>query len=112
MYFAKITNAHNAKNRLQDYVGKQLKSLDCLMVAHPGEFKKHLETIVHRANLKFLRCRPLVSYLHTAYTTGDFNAGVSEVIQFSLYAGRGVFEGSLNQVPVTPPEGVQTTLFS
>lgn len=112
MYFAKITNSHNAKNRLQEYVSKQLKPLECLTVDDPKAFAKHLETTVHRANNKFPRCRPLVSYLHTAYTNGDFNAGVGEVIQFSLYSQRGSFEGTPDHVPVTPNEGVQTAMFS
>lgn len=112
MYFAKITNSHNAKNRLQEYVSKQLKQLECLTVDDPESFKKHLETTVHRANNKFPRCRPLVSYLHTAYTKGDFNAGVGEVIQFSLYSQRGTFERLPDHIAVTPNEGVQTSMFS
>ena len=111
MFFAKITNSHNTKNRLQEYVSKQLKPLECLTVKEPESFKKHLESTVHRANLKFPRCRPLVSYLHTAHMAGHFTAGVAEVIQFSLYAQRGVFEPQTH-VPVTPNEGIQTDIFS
>lgn len=112
MFFAKITNSHSTKNRLQEYLSKQLKPLECLTVDDPDAFKKHLETTVHRANLKFPRCRPLVCYLHTAYTNGDFTAGVGEVVQFSLYAHRGVFEGPQAHVPVTANEGIQTAIFS
>jgi hypothetical protein len=112
MYFAKITNSHNANNRLNEYVSKQLKPLECLTVEDPKAFKKHLKTTVHRANNKFPRCRPLVSYLHTANTNGDFNAGVGEVIQFSLYSQRGTFERLPDHVTVTSNEGVQTAMFS
>ncbi|WP_018619751.1 hypothetical protein [Spirosoma luteum] len=112
MYFAKITNHCNTKNRLQEYVSKQLKPLECLTVEDPEVFKKHLETTVHRANLKFPRCRPLVSYLQEAYSKGDFTAGVGELIQFSLYSQRGVFAGPPEPVPITPKEGVQASLFA
>lgn len=112
MYFIKVTNSHNAKNRLQEYVGKQLRTLECLTLEDPQALKTHLEATVHRANLKFPRCRPLVAYLHTAYVNGDFNAGVSDVVQFSLYQQRGVFAGPEEHIPVTPNEGVQAALFA
>lgn len=112
MYFAKITNSYNAKNRLQEYLSKQLKSLECLTVEDPEAFKKYLETTVHKANLKFPRCRPLVSYLHTAYSSGGFSAGVSDLIQFNLYKQRGVFELTQTPAPVHPNEMVQVSLFS
>lgn len=112
MYFIKITNLHNSKNRLQDYVSKQLRQLECLTLDDRQALKKHLEATVHRANGKFPRCRPLVAYLHAAYTNGDFNAGVGEVIQFSLYAQRGVFKGPVDHVPVTANEGIQAHLFN
>ena len=111
MYFAKITNSYNAKNRLQEYISKQLKSLECLMVEDPEAFKTHLEPMVHRANLKFPRCRPLVSYLHTAYSSDGFTAGVSDLIQFSLYQQRGLFEPTQAAPHVHLNEGSQTYLF-
>lgn len=111
MLFVKITNSHASKNRLQDYLSKQLKPLECLTVDDPEAFRKHLETMTHKANLRFPRCRPLVSYLHTAYTHGDYRAGVGEVVEFSLYAQRGVFEGVPAHVPITANEGVQSILF-
>ncbi|GAB3900117.1 hypothetical protein [Spirosoma agri] len=112
MYFAKITNSYNAKNRLQEYLSKQLKSLECLTVEDPKAFKKYLETTVHKANLKFPRCRPLVSYLHPAYSSSGFSAGVSDLIQFNLYELRGRFEPTQSPAPVHPNEMVQTSLFS
>lgn len=112
MFFAKITNSYNAKNRLQEYLSKQLKQLECLNVADTDAFKKHLETTVHRANLKFPKCTPLVSYLHPSYTSGDYTAGVGDLIQFSLYAHRGSFEPGQAPAPVTTNEGIQTDIFS
>lgn len=111
MYFVKITNQHSAKNRLQEYLSKQLSQLECLTVDNPDTFKKYLETTVHRANLKFPRCRPLVSYLHTAYASGGFTVGVSEIIQFSLYEQRGAFSGLLSDEPARS-EGTQVAIFS
>ena len=112
MYFAKITNSYNTENRLQDYLSKQLKSLECLTVEDPEAFKKYLDATVHKANLKFPRCRPLVSYLHTAYSSGGFSAGVSDLIQFNLYEQRGVFETMQTPAPSHSNEMVQASLFS
>ena len=112
LYFAKITHYHSSKNRLQEYVGKQVKQLECQTVGDPQAFGKHLEQLVHRANLKFPRCRPLVTYFHKAHTQGDYSAGVSEVIEFSLYAQRGIFAGPQDHVPITPNEGIQATMFA
>lgn len=111
MFFAKITNSHNSKNRLTEYVGKQVKQLECQTVEDPAAFGKHLEQLVHRANYKFPRCHPLKAYLNKAYTEGDYSAGVSEVVEFRLYAQRGVFQGVQAHVPVTPGEGQQATMF-
>lgn len=111
MFFAKITNSHSSKNRLQEYVGKQVKQLECQVLDNPDAFGKHLEQLVHRANLKFPRCRPLVAYLRKAHTQGDYSAGVNEVVQFSLYAQRGVFKGVQSHVPITLNEGQQARLF-
>jgi hypothetical protein len=111
MHFAKITNSHSSKNRLQEYVGKQVKQLECQTVEDPQAFGKHLEQLVHRANLKFPRCRPLVAYYHKAHTQGDYSAGVGDVVQFSLYAQRGEFRGVQAHVPVTPNEGQQASIF-
>ena len=112
MYFAKITNSHNSKNRLQEYVGKQAKQLECQTVEDPQAFGKHLEQLVHRANYKFPRCRPLAAYLRKAHTQGDYSAGIDEVIQFSLYAQRGVFGGVQAHLPLAPNEGVQVSIFT
>lgn len=112
MYFAKITTTYNGKNRLQEYLTKQLKSMECLTVEDPEAFKKYLETTVHKANLKFPRCRPLVSYLHTAHSSGGFTAGVSDLIQFNLYEQRGVFESTQAPPPVHANEGIQASIFS
>lgn len=112
MYFAKITNSYNAKNRLQEYLSKQLKTLECLTVEDPEAFKKHLETAAHKANLKFPRCHPLVSYMHPAYSSGGFTAGVGDLIQFSLYEQRGTFDPAQAPAPVHQNEGVQSSLFS
>ncbi|GAA4459290.1 hypothetical protein GCM10023189_32750 [Nibrella saemangeumensis] len=111
MYFAKITNYQHPKNKLQDYLQKQLKALECVTVENPEEFKKHLETTVHRANGKFLRCRPLQAYFHAAYTQGDLTCGISELIQFSLYAQRGVFDPSGTSAAVMQGEAAQAELF-
>jgi len=111
MFFAKITNSHNSRNRLQEYVGKQVRQLECQVLDDPDAFGKHLEQLVHRANLKFPRCRPLVTYFRKAHTQGDYSAGVNEVVQFSLYAQRGVFNGAQGHIPITPNEGQQASLF-
>ncbi|GAA4419302.1 hypothetical protein GCM10023187_53480 [Nibrella viscosa] len=111
MYFAKITNYHHPKNKLQDYLQKQLKALECVTVENPEEIKKHLETTVHRANGKFPRCRPLQAYYHTTYSQGDLTCGISELIQFSLYAQRGVFDPSTTSSAAVPGEAAQAELF-
>lgn len=112
MYLIKITNSHPATNRLKEYIDKQLRQLECMNVADPETLKKHLERIVYRANVCHPRCHPLKSYLQTAYTNGDYTAGVSELIQFSLYAHRGEFGPVANAGPVPPGESTQTVLFS
>lgn len=112
MYFAKITSYSNSKNRLQEYLGKQLRQLECLTVEDPQAFGKHIEQLVHRANYKFPRCTSLTAYLHKAHTEGDYTGGVSEVVQFHLYAQRGAFQGLQDHVPVTPNEGIQAALFT
>lgn len=112
MFLIKITNSHPANNRLKEYIDKQLRPLECMNVADPETLKKHLERIVHRANVCHPRCHPLKSYLHTAYTKGDYTAGVGEVVQFSLYAHRGVFGEPVAPMPVHADEGPQTILFS
>ena len=111
MYFAKITNNYAANNQLKAFVGKQLKSLECNTVEDPEAFKKHLERIVHRANLGFKRCKPLVSYMHQRYTEGHYSAGVSEVIEFSLYKHQGVFNAGQPGQSTQSVEGVQATMF-
>lgn len=111
MFFAKITQSHNSKNRLTEYLGKQVKQLECQAVEDPGAFGKHLNRLVDRANYKFPRCRPLTSYLRKAYTEGDYSAGVGEVVEFRLYAQRGVFQGVPAHLPVTPNEGQQASMF-
>ncbi|MDB5243659.1 MAG: hypothetical protein JWP57_4284 [Spirosoma sp.] len=112
MFFAKITNSHNSRNRLTEYVGKQVKQLECQTVEDPAAFGNHLEQLVHRANLKFPRCHPLRAYLRKSHTEGDYSAGVNEVVQFSLYAQRGVFKEVQGHIPITPNEGQQATLFT
>lgn len=112
MFLIKITHTYAAKNRLQEYVDKQLRQLECLNVADPETLKKHLEKIVHRANVCHPRCHPLTSYLHTAYTNGDYTAGVGDLIQFSLYAHRGVFEEPTKPTPAQVEQGEQTILFT
>lgn len=112
MFLIKITNSHPVTNRLKEYIDKQLRQLECMNVADPETLGKHLERIVHRANVCHPRCHPLKSYLHTAYTHGDYTAGVGELIQFSLYAHRGVFGETPTSVPVHVDEGKQTILFS
>ena len=111
-YFVKITNCHSGKNKLQEYVSKQLAELECLTLDDPDAFKKHLDTTVHRANQKFPRCRPLIAYLHAPYKSGQYTAGVGEVIQFSLYAQRGVFVPDAVTKPASSGEGMQATLFT
>ena len=112
MYFAKILNTHSATNRLKDYVGKQIKSLECNAVDDPEAFKGHLEKLVHRANYRFPRCKPLVSYLHIYANKEDYRAGISEVVEFSLYKQRAVFGLVTPVLPATPVEVNQTTLFT
>lgn len=97
---------------MKEYIDKQLRQLECMNVADPETLRKHLERIVHRANVCHPRCHPLKSYLHTAYTNGDYTAGVGELIQFSLYAHRGVFEEISRPIPVHVDEGEQTRLFA
>ena len=112
MFLIKITNSHPANNRLKEYIDKKLRQLECMNVADPETLKKHLEKIVHRANVCHPRCHPLKSYLHTAYTNGDYTAGVSELIQFNLYAHRGVFEGPVKPTPAHVDQSEQTSLFA
>lgn len=112
MFLIKITNSHPANNRLKEYIDKQLRQLECMNVADPETLKKHLKKIVHRANVCYPRCHPLKSYLHTAYTNGDYTAGVSELIQFSLYAHRGLFEEPTKPTPAHVDQGEQASLFS
>ena len=112
MHFVKITNSHNAKNRLQEYLGKQLKQLDYLSVEDPELFKQHIIILVHKANLRFPRCRPLTAYLHKVHSKNDLRAGVPEVIQFSLYEQRGTFESLADKPPLLPNEGLQTAMFT
>ena len=113
MFFAKITTYTNPKNRLQDYLSKQVKSLDCVTVADPNAFKKHLEAMVHRANLKFPRCRSLTAYLHASYgKENDYSAGIAEVAQINLYEQKGSFEAVQGQPLVLPNEGLQAALFA
>lgn len=112
MFLIKITNSHPANNRLKEYIDKQLRQLECMNVADPETLKKHLEKIVHRANVCHPRCHPLKSYLHTAYTNGDYTAGVSELIQFSLYAHRGEFMPTGKAGPAPSDDSVQAVLFA
>lgn len=112
MFLIKITSSHPANNRLKEYIDKQLRQLECMNVADPETLRKHLEKIVHRANVCHPRCHPLKSYLNTAYTNGDYTAGVGELIQFSLYAHRGEFSPAGGPSPVPPGESTQTALFS
>ena len=112
MYFVKITNSHNSKNRLQEYVSKQLKQLDYSSVEDPEQFKQHIIRLVYKANLRFPRCRPLAAYLHKAHLNNDLRAGLSEVIQFSLYEQRGTFESVADKPPLLPNEGLQTAMFT
>lgn len=113
MFFAKITNSTNPKNQLQDYLSKQVKSLDCITVEEPEAFKKYLETMVHRANLKFPRCRSLTSYLHPSHGSGNgFAAGISELVQINLYHQEGTFETLQAQPMVLKNEGVQAAMFA
>ncbi len=112
MFLIKITNSHPVTNRLKEYIDKQLRQLECMNVTDPETLRKHLERIVHRANVCHPRCHPLKSYLNPAYTKGDYTAGVSELIQFSLYAHRGTFEGTPAPTPVPAEQGRQATLFS
>jgi hypothetical protein len=112
MFFAKITNSHNSKNRLTEYVGKQVKQLECQTVDDPHAFGKHLEQLVHRANYKFPRCHPLTAYLRKSHIEGDYSARVGEVVEFRLYAQRGVFGGVQSHISITPAEGQQGSLFT
>lgn len=112
MFLIKITHSYGAKNRLQEYVDKQLRQLECMNVADPETLRKHLERIVHRANVCHPRCRPLNAYLHPAHKNGDYSAGVGDLIQFSLYAHRGVFEEISRPTPIHVDEGEQTRLFA
>ncbi|GAB3788546.1 hypothetical protein GCM10028818_55310 [Spirosoma horti] len=112
MFFAKITNSHTATNRLKEYVGKQIKALDCNTVEDPEAFKKHLEGLVHRANYRFPRCKPLVSYLYLRNEQEHYAAGITEVIDFSLYKQKAVFGPQTPNLPASSTEARQATIFS
>ena len=111
MFFSKITNSHSATNRLKDYVGKQIKALECNSVEDPEAFKKHLDGLVHRANYKFPRCKPLVPYLRTRSGQDDYTAGISEVVDFSLYKQKAVFGPQTTSLPTSSAEAKQTNIF-
>lgn len=112
MFFAKITNSHTATNRLKEYVGKQIKSLECNAVDDPEAFKKHLESLVSRANYRFPRCKPLVSYLHSRIGREDYSAGISEVVEFALYKQQAVFGSGSTTLPTSSTEVKQIAIFS
>ncbi|GAB2547261.1 hypothetical protein [Spirosoma aerophilum] len=112
MFFAKITNNYTATNRLKEYVSKQIKSLDCNAVSDPEAFKKHLEGIVHRANYRHKRCKPLVTYLHLRNGRDDYAAGISEVVDFTLYKQQAVFGAQTPALPASSTVAQQATIFS
>ena len=113
MYFIKITSSTTPTNTLQKYLFEQLKKLECLTIENPDELKKHLEKLTLRANITYKRCTPVKAFLNPAYVKGDYSAGISMVMQFSLYAKQGEFVSleEQRQASSQAQQGDQTALF-
>lgn len=112
MFLIKITNSYNPKNSLQRYLYNQVKQLECLTVEDPKELKKHLERLVHRANVCYKRCTPTKAYMNPAHVKGDYTANVGDIMQLSLYKVRGAFNSTEKErAAVEQPNNAQTSLF-
>ena len=113
MYFIKITSSTTPTNSLQKYLFEHLKKLECLTIENPDELKKHLEKLTLRANITYKRCTPVKAFLSASYIKGDYSAGISQVMQFSLYWQRGEFVSleQQRQASSQPQQDNQTALF-